>query len=44
MFNEDIAFRLACEHCAREVEEAAGSSLEGVRHFFRHEQERRGVG
>jgi len=41
VFNEDIAFRLACEHCAREVEEAAGSSLEGVRHFFRHEQERR---
>ena len=42
VFNEDIAFRLACEHCARQVEESAGSALEGVRNFFRTEQERQG--
>lgn len=41
VFNEDIAFRLACEHCARQVEEAAGPALEGVRSFWRSEQERR---
>ena len=43
VFNEDIAFRLACEHCARQVEEAAGPALEGVRSFFRSEQERQGL-
>ena len=40
MFNEDIAFRLSFEHCARHVEEAAGLSLDGVRSYFRTEQER----
>ncbi|CAE7937539.1 RSP1, partial [Symbiodinium sp. KB8] len=41
VFNEDIAFRLSFEHCARHVEEAAGLSLDGVRSYFRTEQERR---
>ena len=40
VFNEDIAFRLTFEHCARQVEEMAGASLDGVRNFFRAEQER----
>ena len=40
VFNEDIAFRLSFEHCARHVEEAAGLSLDGVRSYFRTEQER----
>ena len=42
VFNEDIAFRLSFEHCARHVEEAAGASLDGVRSYFRTEQERPG--
>ena len=42
VFQEDIAFRLTFEHCARQVESAAAGALEGVRGFFRAEQERWG--